>query len=83
MLTDQGVSVIIRVRPFSQREIRLGDPARAFDLSENSLQSLSTPPQAFTFDAVLSETASNSDAYEKMNGIVAGAMEGVNGTIFA
>jgi hypothetical protein len=81
MLLDQGVSVIIRVRPFNNRELR--SFRKAFDVTADSLHSLNSPQQLFTFDAVLNETATNSDAYQKMDSIVTGSMEGVNGTIFA
>lgn len=80
---SERIRVAIRLRPLNEREISQGQIA-AFNISGNTVQYPSDPKHNTTVDAVFDEQSTNDMIYDAMaRKIVKGAVEGVNGTIFA
>jgi kinesin family protein 3/17 len=89
--TDECVRVVVRCRPLNGKETADGRQ-RIVDMDigtgavtlHNPKADAAEPPKAFTFDAVFPAECTQREVYDKAaRPIVASALEGYNGTIFA
>ncbi|KAK9816490.1 hypothetical protein WJX72_000928 [[Myrmecia] bisecta] len=80
------ISVAVRFRPLSDREIERGDREVWGVVAENTVgvkQEVGVRVK-YSYDTVFDNAASNKQVYKVTSeGIVASAMDGINGTIFA
>ncbi|CAI9271666.1 unnamed protein product [Lactuca saligna] len=80
----ENVSVTIRFRPLSPREIRQGEEIAWYANGETIVRNENTPSIAFAYDQVFGPTITTRHVYDNAaQHVVSGAMEGINGTIFA
>ncbi|CAH1436610.1 unnamed protein product [Lactuca virosa] len=80
----ENVSVTIRFRPLSPREIRQGEEIAWYADGETIVRNENTPSIAFAYDQVFGPTTTTRHLYDiAAQHVVSGAMEGINGTIFA
>lgn len=88
---DECVRVVVRCRPLNSKENADGrqkivdmDPGTGTVTLRSPKAEGGEPPKSFTFDSVFDERSSQREIYDKAaRPIVASAMEGYNGTIFA
>ncbi|EFJ33917.1 hypothetical protein SELMODRAFT_82493 [Selaginella moellendorffii] len=79
----ENISVTVRFRPMSEREIHRGDDA-AWYVDGDIVRSEFNPSVAYTFDKVFGASATTRNVYDTVaRNVVRGAMEGINGTVFA
>ncbi|EFJ37428.1 hypothetical protein SELMODRAFT_77786 [Selaginella moellendorffii] len=79
----ENISVTVRFRPMSEREIHRGDNA-AWYVDGDIVRSEFNPSVAYTFDKVFGASATTRNVYDTVaRNVVRGAMEGINGTVFA
>nr|XP_043609487.1 kinesin-like protein KIN-7K, chloroplastic isoform X1 [Erigeron canadensis] len=80
----ENVTVTVRFRPLSPREIRRGEEIAWYADGETILRNEETPSIAYAYDRVFGPTTTTRHVYDiAAQHVVSGAMEGVNGTIFA
>ncbi|KAJ0624261.1 putative plus-end-directed kinesin ATPase [Helianthus annuus] len=80
----ENVTVTVRFRPLSPREIRRGEEIAWYADGETILRSEETPSIAYAYDRVFGPTTTTRHVYDiAAQHVVSGAMEGVTGTIFA
>ncbi|MFS7908189.1 putative plus-end-directed kinesin ATPase [Helianthus anomalus] len=80
----ENVTVTVRFRPLSPREIRRGEEIAWYADGETILRSDETPSIAYAYDRVFGPTTTTRHVYDiAAQHVVSGAMEGVTGTIFA
>ncbi|KAI8801655.1 P-loop containing nucleoside triphosphate hydrolase protein [Cladochytrium replicatum] len=85
----ENVLVVVRCRPFSEKEKQAGHRKIVTIVPETGTVSLENPKQAddiksFTFDAAFDETCQQMEVYNgTARGIVEAALSGFNGTVFA
>ncbi|CAD6249303.1 unnamed protein product [Miscanthus lutarioriparius] len=80
----ENVTVTVRFRPLSPREIRQGEEVAWYADGDTVLRSEQNPSVAYAYDRVFAPTTTTRHVYDvAAQHVVSGAMEGVNGTIFA
>ncbi|KAH7424863.1 hypothetical protein KP509_11G028200 [Ceratopteris richardii] len=82
--SKENVLVTVRFRPLSMREIQRGDEVAWYADGETTVRSEYNPATAFAFDRVFGPATTTRAVYDAAaKQVVRGAMEGVNGTVFA
>ncbi|XP_028777544.1 kinesin-like protein KIN-7K, chloroplastic isoform X2 [Neltuma alba] len=80
----ENVTVTVRFRPLNPREIRQGEEIAWYADGETVVRNEYNPSIAYAYDRVFGPTTTTRHVYDvAAQHIVNGAMEGVNGTIFA
>ncbi|AQK75346.1 Kinesin heavy chain-like protein [Zea mays] len=80
----ENVTVTVRFRPLSPREIRQGEEVAWYADGDTVVRSEQNPSVAYAYDRVFAPTTTTRHVYDvAAQHVVSGAMEGVNGTIFA
>ncbi|KAI5056460.1 hypothetical protein GOP47_0028278 [Adiantum capillus-veneris] len=82
--SKENVTVTVRFRPLSLKEIQRGDKLAWVSDGDSLVRSTLCSATAYAFDRVFGPTTTTRHVYEvAAQHIVKGAMEGVNGTVFA
>ncbi|XP_038976670.1 kinesin-like protein KIN-7D, chloroplastic isoform X1 [Phoenix dactylifera] len=82
--SKENVTVTVRFRPLSPREIRLGEEIAWYADGDTIVRSEHNPSVAYAYDRVFGPTTTTRHVYDvAAQHVVSGAMEGINGTIFA
>ncbi|GAB2295466.1 Kinesin-like protein KIN-7D, chloroplastic [Dionaea muscipula] len=82
--SKENVTVTVRFRPLSPREIRQGEEIAWYADGETILRNENNPTIAYAYDRVFGPTTTTRHVYDiAAQHVVSGAMEGINGTIFA
>ncbi|XP_058108512.1 kinesin-like protein KIN-7D, chloroplastic [Magnolia sinica] len=82
--SKENVTVTVRFRPLSPREIRQGDEIAWYADGDTVLRSEYNPSIAYAYDRVFGPTTTTRHVYDvAAQHVIGGAMEGINGTIFA
>ncbi|XP_071710526.1 kinesin-like protein KIN-7K, chloroplastic [Rutidosis leptorrhynchoides] len=82
--SKENVTVTVRFRPLSPREIRQGEEIAWYADGESIVRNETTQSIAYAYDRVFGPTTTTRHVYDiAAHHVVGGAMEGVNGTIFA
>ncbi|PIN16990.1 Kinesin-like protein [Handroanthus impetiginosus] len=82
--TKENVTVTVRFRPLSDREIRKGDEAAWYADGDYTVRNELNSEIAYKFDRVFGPATTTRHVYDvAAQHVVSGAMEGVNGTVFA
>ncbi|XP_019456134.1 PREDICTED: kinesin-like protein KIN-7E, chloroplastic isoform X2 [Lupinus angustifolius] len=82
--SKENVSVTVRFRPLSAREIGKGDEVAWYADGDNIVRNENNPSIAYGFDKVFGPATTTRHVYDvAAQHVVGGAMEGVNGTVFA
>lgn len=82
--SKENVTVTVRFRPLSPREIRQGEEIAWYADGETVLRNEHNPSIAYAYDRVFGPTTTTRHVYDvAAQHVVSGAMEGINGTIFA
>ncbi|XP_076914132.1 kinesin-like protein KIN-7K, chloroplastic [Bidens hawaiensis] len=82
--SKENVTVTVRFRPLSPREIRQGEEIAWYADGETIVRNEHNPSIAYAYDRVFGPTTTTRHVYDiAAHHVVGGAMEGVNGTIFA
>ncbi|MFS7915646.1 putative plus-end-directed kinesin ATPase [Helianthus anomalus] len=80
----ENVTVTVRFRPLSPREIRQGEEIAWYADGETTVRNENNPSVAYAYDRVFGPTTTTRHVYDiAAHHVVGGAMEGINGTIFA
>ncbi|KAG2654395.1 hypothetical protein PVAP13_1NG527300 [Panicum virgatum] len=80
----ENVTVTVRFRPLSPREIRQGEEIAWYADGDTVVRSEQNPNVAYAYDRVFAPTTTTRHVYDvAAQHVISGAMEGVNGTIFA
>ncbi|KAL2923997.1 Kinesin-like protein KIN-7K chloroplastic [Bienertia sinuspersici] len=80
----ENVTVTVRFRPLSPKEIRQGEEVAWYADGETVVRSEHNPSTAYAYDRVFGPTTTTRHVYDvAAQHVINGAMEGVNGTIFA
>ncbi|XP_020202925.1 kinesin-like protein KIN-7K, chloroplastic isoform X2 [Cajanus cajan] len=80
----ENVTVTVRFRPLNPREIRQGEEIAWYADGETLVRSEYNPSLAYAYDRVFGPTTTTRQVYDvAAQHIISGAMEGINGTIFA
>ncbi|CAN6245908.1 unnamed protein product [Urochloa humidicola] len=80
----ENVTVTVRFRPLSPREIRQGEEVAWYADGDTIVRSEQNPTVGYAYDRVFAPTTTTRHVYDvAAQHVVSGAMEGVNGTIFA
>ncbi|KAF7818930.1 kinesin-like protein KIN-7K, chloroplastic isoform X1 [Senna tora] len=80
----ENVTVTVRFRPLNPREIRQGEEIAWYADGETVVRNEYNPSIAYAYDRVFGPTTTTRHVYDvAAQHIVNGAMEGINGTIFA
>ncbi|KAM6542080.1 hypothetical protein CsatB_006527 [Cannabis sativa] len=80
----ENVTVTVRFRPLSAREINKGDEIAWYADGDNTVRNEYNPSIAYGFDKVFGPATTTRHVYDvAAQQVVCGAMEGVNGTVFA
>ncbi|KAI3747169.1 hypothetical protein L6452_09618 [Arctium lappa] len=83
-MLKENVTVTVRFRPLSPREIRQGEEIAWYPDGETVVRNEHTPSIAYAYDRVFGPTTTTHHVYDiAARHVVSGAMEGINGTIFA
>ncbi|CAN1803403.1 Kinesin-like protein KIN-7K, chloroplastic [Linum perenne] len=82
--SKENVTVTVRFRPLSPREIRQGEEVAWYADGETIVRSEHNPTIAYPYDRVFGPTTTTRHVYDvAAQHVVSGTMDGVNGTIFA
>ncbi|CAN0879142.1 Kinesin-like protein KIN-7K, chloroplastic [Linum grandiflorum] len=82
--SKENVTVTVRFRPLSPREIRQGEEVAWYADGETIVRSEHNPTIAYPYDRVFGPTTTTRHVYDvAAHHVVSGTMDGVNGTIFA
>ncbi|URD92206.1 KISc [Musa troglodytarum] len=82
--SKESVTVTVRFRPLSPREIRQGEEIAWYADGDTIVRSEHNPSLAYAYDRVFGPTTTTRHVYDvAAQHVVSSAMEGVNGTIFA
>ncbi|KAL3632389.1 Kinesin-like protein KIN-7D, chloroplastic [Castilleja foliolosa] len=82
--SKENVTVTVRFRPLSPREIRQGEEIAWYADGDTILRNDHNPSIAYAYDRVFGPTTTTRHVYDfAAQHIVNGSMEGINGTIFA
>ncbi|XP_071924527.1 kinesin-like protein KIN-7E, chloroplastic isoform X2 [Coffea arabica] len=80
----ENVTVTVRFRPLSAREISKGDEVAWYADGDCTVRNEYSPSIAYGFDRVFGPATTTRNVYDvAAQHVVSGAMEGVNGTVFA
>ncbi|KAL2326901.1 hypothetical protein Fmac_020328 [Flemingia macrophylla] len=80
----ENVTVTVRFRPLNPREIRQGEEIAWYADGETVVRNEYNPSLAYAYDHVFGPTTTTRQVYDvAAQHIISGAMEGINGTIFA
>lgn len=80
----ENISVTVRFRPLNQREIERGDENAWYPDGDTLVRSEYSPTTAYGFDKVFGPITTTRGVYDTAaRHVVRGAMEGINGTVFA
>ncbi|XP_062159390.1 kinesin-like protein KIN-7C, mitochondrial [Alnus glutinosa] len=80
----ENVTVTVRFRPLSVREINKGDEIAWYADGDNTVRNEYNPSIAYGFDRVFGPATTTRHVYDvAAQHVVSGAMEGINGTVFA
>lgn len=83
-VSKENVTVTVRFRPLSPREIRLGEEIAWYADGDTIVRSENSPSAAYAYDRVFGPTTTTRHVYDvAAQHIVSGSMDGINGTIFA
>ncbi|GLT27119.1 hypothetical protein SLA2020_021450 [Shorea laevis] len=82
--SKENVTVTVRFRPLSPREIRQGEEIAWYADGETIVRNEHNPSIAYAYDRVFGPTTTTRHVYDvAAQHVINGAMEGINGTIFA
>ncbi|KAL2469337.1 Kinesin motor family protein [Forsythia ovata] len=82
--SGESISVTIRFRPMSEREYQRGDEIAWHADGDKIVRNDYNPMTAYAFDRVFGPDTITEEVYEvAAQPVVKGAMEGINGTVFA
>ncbi|KAJ4777380.1 Kinesin-like protein KIN-7G [Rhynchospora pubera] len=82
--SGDSISVTIRFRPLSEREIHRGDEISWYADGERLVRSEYNPATAYAYDRVFGPSTATQAVYDvAARPVVKAAMEGINGTVFA
>ncbi|KAA8538436.1 hypothetical protein F0562_028018 [Nyssa sinensis] len=82
--TKENVTVTVRFRPLSAREINKGDEIAWYADGDYTVRNEYNPSIAYGFDRVFGPATTTRHVYDvAAQQVVSGAMEGINGTVFA
>ncbi|KAL2490668.1 Kinesin motor family protein [Abeliophyllum distichum] len=82
--SGESISVTIRFRPMSEREYQRGDEIAWHADGDKIVRNDYNPMAAYAFDRVFGPDTITEEVYEvAARPVVKGAMEGINGTVFA
>lgn len=82
--SKENVTVTVRFRPLSPREINKGDEIAWYADGDNTVRNEYNPSIAYGFDKVFGPATTTRHVYDvAAQHIVSGAMQGINGTVFA
>ncbi|KAK6793811.1 hypothetical protein RDI58_007264 [Solanum bulbocastanum] len=80
----ENVTVTVRFRPLSPREIRQGEEISWYADGETIVRNEHNPSLAYAYDRVFGPTTTTRHVYDvAAQHVIGGSMEGINGTIFA
>ncbi|KAJ7551194.1 hypothetical protein O6H91_06G004200 [Diphasiastrum complanatum] len=80
----ENISVTVRFRPLSAREIQRGDEVAWYADGDTTVRSEYHTATAYAYDRVFGPATTTRGVYDvAAQHVVGGAMEGVNGTVFA
>ncbi|CAI9764020.1 unnamed protein product [Fraxinus pennsylvanica] len=80
----ENVTVTVRFRPLSAREISKGDEVAWYADGDRTVRNEYNPDIAYSFDRVFGPATTTRHVYDiAAQHVVGGAMEGINGTVFA
>nr|AMS24221.1 kinesin 7-Id protein [Marsilea vestita] len=80
----ESVSVTVRFRPLSLREIQKGDEVAWYADGDTIVRSEYNPSTAYAFDKVFGPATTTRSVYDvAAKHVVQGALDGINGTVFA
>ncbi|KAK7285449.1 hypothetical protein RJT34_20222 [Clitoria ternatea] len=80
----ENVTVTVRFRPLNPREIRQGEEIAWYADGETIVRNEYNPSIAYAYDRVFGPTTTTRQVYDvAAQHVVGGAMEGINGTVFA
>nr|AMS24219.1 kinesin 7-Ib protein [Marsilea vestita] len=83
-LPKENVTVTVRFRPLSSREIQKGDEIAWYADGETTVRSEYNAATSYAFDRVFGPATTTRNVYDvAARHVVNGAMRGVNGTVFA
>ncbi|KAL5224896.1 hypothetical protein ABZP36_011535 [Zizania latifolia] len=82
--SGDSISVTIRFRPLSEREIQRGDEISWYADGDRLVRCEYNPATAYGYDRVFGQSTTTEAVYDvAARPVVKGAMEGINGTVFA
>ncbi|XP_010520019.1 PREDICTED: kinesin-like protein KIN-7K, chloroplastic isoform X2 [Tarenaya hassleriana] len=82
--SKENVTVTVRFRPLSPREIRQGEEIAWYADGETIVRNEYNPAIAYAYDRVFGPTTTTRQVYDvAAQHVISGAMEGITGTIFA
>ncbi|KAF8403939.1 hypothetical protein HHK36_012046 [Tetracentron sinense] len=82
--SKENVTVTVRFRPLSPREIRQGEEVAWYADGETIVRNEHNPLIAYAYDRVFGPTTTTRHVYDvAAQHVISGSMEGINGTIFA
>ncbi|CAD5195969.1 unnamed protein product, partial [Musa acuminata subsp. malaccensis] len=82
--SKENVTVTVRFRPLSGREINKGDEIAWYADGDYTVRNEYNPSIAYGFDRVFGPATTTRHVYDvAAQHVVSGAMEGINGTVFA
>lgn len=82
--TKENVTVTVRFRPLNPREIRQGEEIAWYADGETIVRNEYNPSIAYAYDRVFGPTTTTRHVYDvAAQHVVSGAMDGINGTVFA
>ncbi|XP_056693879.1 kinesin-like protein KIN-7C, mitochondrial isoform X2 [Spinacia oleracea] len=80
----ENVTVTVRFRPLSAREMKLGNEIAWYADGDCTVRNENNPNIAYAFDRVFGPATTTRHVYDvAAHHVINGAMEGINGTIFA
>ncbi|XP_062184780.1 kinesin-like protein KIN-7E, chloroplastic [Phragmites australis] len=80
----ENIMVTVRFRPLSPREVNKGDEVAWYADGDNMVRNEYSPSIAYAFDKVFGPATTTRHVYDvAAQHVVSGAMEGINGTVFA
>ncbi|GJM91214.1 hypothetical protein PR202_ga07570 [Eleusine coracana subsp. coracana] len=82
--SGDSISVTIRFRPLSEREFQRGDEISWYPDGDRLVRCEYSPATAYAYDRVFGPSTTTEAVYDvAARPVVKGAMEGINGTVFA
>ncbi|CAH9097693.1 unnamed protein product [Cuscuta epithymum] len=82
--SKENVTVTVRFRPLSPREIRQGEEIAWYADGDTAVRNEHNQALAYAYDRVFGPTTTTRQVYDvAAQHVVSGSMEGINGTIFA